>query len=294
MADAGNSPPPPSGYQASPGEKRRDDTATNSGEKTRSPEILGIRALTPADKAATRALVPRPDQARFMRPGKEILTGLESQPQMHPVLAIVPGDLGDEVVGVACHGRYIGVPGYWITALLVDAHHQERGYAAQFVAEVLELVWHAVPSARAVFVHHDPRNAAAGQLYRASGFTAVPDASTEDNMVLQHPLAPPTARPYLPIRIKTPSNESDHVGVARVRTAPGSPRLGRLLRDVGPVTPATLIEAEAFAEAAGAARAFKFRISHKVPPDQAWTAAKAAFAPTLGLPVLRAIFSGRC
>jgi diamine N-acetyltransferase len=75
---------------------------------------------------------------------------------------------GGDVVGFVMWGQDPADGSFWIGGLVIDRHHQRRGYGRQVVRQLLERA--AAGGYRSAALSYDPRNTVARALYASLGF----------------------------------------------------------------------------------------------------------------------------
>jgi diamine N-acetyltransferase len=90
----------------------------------------------------------------------------------HPTFASYAICHGDDVVGLVCYGREVDHESWrwWIPLLVIDRHHQGKGYGRAATEAVIGRIRTEAPDCRAVGLSCKPDNVVAERLYRSLGF----------------------------------------------------------------------------------------------------------------------------
>lgn len=91
------------------------------------------------------------------------------------LLAIYDGDM---LVGFSVYGYDVADHHYWICALMIDEHHQRKGYGKASLRTIIALLRDR-HGCRSIKVGHRPDNAVAAKLYESLGFQEIERTETE-------------------------------------------------------------------------------------------------------------------
>lgn len=115
--------------------------------------------------ACTRLSVSEAQQQLFPAPVVYWIAESKYETSLRPLAVYA----AEELVGFAVHGQDPEDGLHWIVALLIDHHHQRRGYGRAAVLALIDLIKreHAPTS---ITIGHRAENAVAGNLYEQLGF----------------------------------------------------------------------------------------------------------------------------
>ena len=141
--------------------------------------LVGLADVSPDNWRAACALSVRPDQTGFVAPVAYYLALCTYGDDWYPVVITA----GGEIVGFAMWAVDEADDSFWIGGLLVDAHHQRRGYGRA----ALELLMEAAAGGghSRVALSYQPANPARA-LYAALGFTETGEVEEDEVVARRH------------------------------------------------------------------------------------------------------------
>lgn len=151
-----------------------------SGETT---QPVSLRPVTPENEARVTALRVRPEQEVLVASNEKSLADARAYPSCKPFAIYA----GESPVGFLMIRHDYPQPGdYYLLRLMVDAHHQGKGYAAAAMRQLLDHV-RTLPNATALRTSYDLGEGNAGPFYAKLGFRET-GASNDDEVELILPL----------------------------------------------------------------------------------------------------------
>jgi diamine N-acetyltransferase len=109
------------------------------------------------------------DQRRFVRT-PSVLYGV-AEVQFHPTYTAYAIYDDEMIVGFAVYGHAPDDPAHWwIPLILIDRHHQGKGYGRAAMQQIIQLIQAEAPQCRQIALSYQPDNAAAEHLYLSLGF----------------------------------------------------------------------------------------------------------------------------
>lgn len=126
---------------------------------------VALREIDAGNWLAVLRLETLPEQSGFVAPNAYSLAEAYVFPSAIP-LAIYSDDT---LVGFTLYGYDDDDGYYWISRLMIDRHHQRKGYGRAAMQQVIERL-RADPECPCVQIGWQPENTAAGKLYESLGF----------------------------------------------------------------------------------------------------------------------------
>jgi diamine N-acetyltransferase len=136
------------------------------------PQGVQLREITDENRDAVCALRVRPDQKRFVDSVARSLKDATATPEAEPWYRAIYSD--DEPVGFVMLSWNVppGRPGilgpYFLWRLLIDEHHQRRGFGYQALRQVVDLV--RADGATELLTSYQPGDGEPWPFYRRFGF----------------------------------------------------------------------------------------------------------------------------
>ena len=135
------------------------------GSKWGSDVAVTLREINADNWLAVLRLETLPEQSGFVASNAYSLAEAYVFPSAIP-LAIYSDDT---LVGFTLYGFDDDDGYYWISRLMIDRHHQRKGYGRAAMEQVIERL-RADPECPCVQISWEPENTAAGKLYESLGF----------------------------------------------------------------------------------------------------------------------------
>jgi len=109
------------------------------------------------------------DQRRFVTT-PSVLYGV-AEVQFHPTYTAYAIYDGETVVGFATYGHAPDDPTkWWVPLILIDRHHQGKGYGRAAMQEIIRRIQGKAPDCREIALNYEPSNTVAERLYLSLGF----------------------------------------------------------------------------------------------------------------------------
>lgn len=153
--------------------------------------LVNLREITDENRDAVCALHVRPDQEQFVASVVRSLEEAAATPEGAPWYRAIYA--GDEPVGfVMLSWNVTPVPGilgpYFLWRLLIDEHHQRRGFGRAALSQVIELV--RADGATELLTSYHPADGEPWPFYRRFGFEPT-DEIQDGEIVIRLDLAVP-------------------------------------------------------------------------------------------------------
>lgn len=130
------------------------------------PEVT-LRELTPDTWAEAVKLQVADEQANYVATNLESIAWSRYEPDLTPVGVYAV----DEMVGFILYGKWPEEPHRWgVARIMIDKHHQGKGYGKAAMQAVIDLVRERDPLAIGLKLAYVPGNEVARSMYRSLGF----------------------------------------------------------------------------------------------------------------------------
>ncbi len=134
--------------------------------------MIQLKPVTLQNFSALISLDVKSHQSHYVASNVESIAQAYVQPDCFPFAIEADG----EPVGFVMYCLDHDDGAYWLYRLMIDQHHQGRGYGRQAMGLVLAEIRRRQPTGK-VYLGVEPENQEAGALYQSLGF--VPDGRVE-------------------------------------------------------------------------------------------------------------------
>ncbi len=142
-------------------------------------EEITLQPLTKENWEAAIKLHVRKDQRKFVSSNVYSIAEAHYYPELTPMGIYA----GETMVGFLMYGLEPEKNRWWLVRLMIDEHHQGKGYGRAAVRQVIQMM-RQNPGCDRIYLSYEPENITAEMLYKSFGFRATGEIEDGEKVVV--------------------------------------------------------------------------------------------------------------